>query len=122
MNKPARRTEIVVLLLIVAVAWGLSRWAGRGVEEAQAQALRETARPGDIVMLSSTTCVFCKQASAWLVEQRVPHCECLIERDAECRAEYQSRGAGGTPTFVVRGQTITGFDRERIRAVLARPI
>jgi glutaredoxin len=108
------------LPLIVALAWGLSQWAASARDADEGQVLRELSRPGDILMLSSTNCVYCKQASAWLAEQRVPHRECLIERDTDCRAEYQARGARGTPTFVVRGHTILGFDRERIRAVLAR--
>jgi glutaredoxin len=122
MRKQPRSTEIAALILIVAAFWGLSRWAGHGVDAEQAQALRELARPGDILMLSSTNCVFCKRASAWLIEQRVPHRECLIERDAACLAEYQARGARGTPTFVVRGHTLLGFDHERLRALLARPV
>lgn len=117
-----RWPDFAVLLLIVGVFLGLSRWAGRSVDEEQARALRAAARPGDILMLSFTNCVFCKQASAWLSDQRVPYRECFVEHDAACRAEYQARGMRGTPTFVVRGHTLVGFDRERLRALLTRPI
>ncbi|HEX2010571.1 MAG TPA: glutaredoxin family protein [Roseateles sp.] len=120
MSKIAAR-ELLVLLGLVALSWGASQWIGGRQAEQQGQALRELARPGDIVMLSSVGCVFCKRASAWLVEQKVTHRECFIERDAACMAEYQARGARGTPTFVVRGRTLLGFDPERIRAILRPP-
>ena len=116
-----RWKELAVLAGLVGVFWGGAQWAGGREAQRQGEALRELARPGDILMLSSTTCVFCKRASAWLQEQQVPHRECFIERDAACLAEYQARGARGTPTFVVRGQTVLGFDPQRLRAILRSP-
>lgn len=109
------------LVLILLVVLGGSQWLGGRAARGEGQVLRELARPGDILMLSSTTCAICKQAGAWLAEQRVPHRECLIERDAACAAEFQARGAIGTPTFVVRGQTVLGFDRRRIGEILRAP-
>jgi len=110
-----------VLAVLVALSWGGAQWLGGRAAQSQGEVLRELARPGDILMLSSTTCVFCKRASTWLVEQRVPHRECFIERDAACLAEYQARGARGTPTFVVRGQVMLGFDPQRMGAILRSP-
>lgn len=121
MLKKSTRSGLVSLLLIVGLVWGLSKWAGSRHADEQAEDLRRWAGPEDILMLSSTTCVFCKRASAWLNEHRVPHRECFVEREPACLAEYQARGARGTPTFVVRGHTILGFDRERIRALLRPP-
>lgn len=106
------------LPLLVALSWGAAQWIATSQRAGQGEELRALAREGDILMLSSTTCVYCKRASAWLVEQRVPHRECFIERDAACLAEYQARGGRGTPTFVVRGQVLLGFDPQRIGAIL----
>lgn len=114
-----RRSSWLQLLLIVAVVWGLALWAGARRDGDQGQVLRERARDGDIQMLSSQTCIFCARARSWLDEQRVPYAECFIETNAACLQEYQARGARGTPTFVVRNQTVLGFDRERIAAILA---
>lgn len=112
------RKDLWVLLALVAGFVGLSQWAGGRQADAQAEQLRALARPGDILMLSSETCVFCKRAHAWLSEQQVPFRECLVERDGACMAEYQARGARGTPTFVVRDHTVIGFDRPRIVELL----
>ena len=112
------RKDIWVLLALVAGFYGLTQWAGGRQSAEQAEQLRTLARPGDILMISSEHCVFCKIARQWLDEQRVPYRECLVERDGACMAEYQARGAQGTPTFVVRNNTVLGFDRPRIVEIL----
>lgn len=109
------------LIVVAAVAWGAA-WALRSWQAAdQAQRLQAAAKPGDIVMLSSTTCYFCKQARSWLTVQAVPHRECFIETDAACLAQFQALQAQGTPTFLVRGKRVTGFDREAMLAALEAP-
>lgn len=110
--------SLLTLALIVAATLGGSRLLQVWQAGEQGQVLRDLARPGDIVMLSSTTCVYCARARSWLSEERVPHRECFIERDAACLAQYQAQLAPGTPTFLVRGQRIVGFDRARIVAAL----
>lgn len=105
------------LLVVVALAaLASSFWRGR-VAASDGQYLAQRARPGDIRMLSSETCPYCLAARRWMTAEGVPFGECFIERDARCAAEYQALGAAGTPTFVVRGQRVVGFDRARLREV-----
>lgn len=106
------------LVVIVAVVLGLSTLARGWQTRSDGEALRERVQPGDLLMLSSTTCPYCTKAREWLTEQRVPHRECFIETDAACASEFRARGAIGTPTLVVRGQTVVGFDRTRLLALL----
>ena len=112
------RKDLWVLLALVAGFYALTQWAGSRQADEQAEQLRALAQPGDILMISSETCVFCRVAHRWLTEQRVPFRECVVERDGACMAEYQARGAQGTPTFVVRNNTVLGFDRPRIVEIL----
>ncbi len=117
-QRPAGRRDWLslglLLALVLGLAWAARWWQGRE----DAQSLRQLARPGDILMIASDSCVFCKQATAWLQAQQVPFSECSIERDAQCLAQYRASGARGTPTFLVRGQLVLGFDRARIRQAL----
>jgi glutaredoxin len=102
------------LIVVITVA-SLAAWAWRGhVAAADGELLAAHVRPGDIRMLSSETCGWCTAARGWMRSEGVPFDECFIERDAQCAADYQARGARGTPTLVVRGQTVVGFDRERV--------
>lgn len=102
------------LLVVIAVAWGASSlWRGH-LAAADGEVLAGLAKPGDIRMLSSETCGWCTAARRWMRSEGVVFSECFIERDAQCAADYQSRGARGTPTLVVRGQTVVGFDRARV--------
>jgi len=120
--KAKARSTFWPVILIVLVVGGLVQVAQHFQGEKQGRALRELARPGDIVMLSSKTCYFCTQARNWLDEQRIPYRECFIETDADCAALYRAQMAPGTPTFVLRGQhRVVGFDKDRISQLLTRP-
>ena len=113
-----RQSGIVAVLVVGVVAWGLGRVVQTQVQSGHAEALRQVARPGDIRMISSVTCIFCTKARQYMTEHRIPFEECLIERDAACLADYKRLGASGTPTLMIRGQRQLGFDPQRITSAL----
>ena len=104
----------LVALTAFLVVQGVQAW--RGSQSAGQVSLK--AAPGDILMVSSLTCPICAQAKRWLAEHRVPYAVCEIEQEPACAAAYTAMGAPGTPTFVVRGQRIVGFDTQRIADAL----
>jgi glutaredoxin len=77
------------------------------------------ARPGDIQMLASVTCIYCAEARAWFDRHHVPFTECLIERDAACAQVYGALQAPGTPVLLVRGQRLMGFNAQAVTDALA---
>ena len=89
------------------------------LELRHAETLRQLVQPGDLKLISSTSCLFCTRARQYLTEQRIPFEECFIERDSACLAEYRARGAAGTPTVLVRGQARLGFDPGQVAETLA---
>ena len=109
----------VSLALIVAAVLGGVHLLQASQSDAQGQVLRDEAKPGDILMLASTTCIYCARARSWLTEQRVPFKECFIETDPACLAEFQARGGQGTPTLVVRNRTLVGFDPKQVADLLS---
>ena len=117
--KPPAWREFLPLAVIVLVVLGGSQAAQHWQAAGQAESLRAAVRPGDIVMLSSTDCVFCNRARSWLNAEKIAHSECFIELDAACAAQYRALMAPGTPTFLVKGQRIVGFDKQRILDVVA---
>ena len=112
------RSSAVTVVLVGVLAWGVGRVVQTQVRDGQAEALRAVARPGDIRMLSSVSCIFCTKARQYLTEHRIPFEECLIEKDTTCLADYKRLGASGTPTLLVRGQRQLGFDPLRVTAAL----
>ncbi len=107
-----------LLALIVAVGAANQWWFNRKAGEIGAQ-VAALARPGDIRMLSSETCSVCASARAWFTQNRIAYSECTIERDAACRADFESMRAPGTPVILVRGRPQVGFSPERLRQALA---
>lgn len=108
------------LVVVVALASGASHWWRSHLAGSIGAQLVAQARPGDIQMLSSTTCVFCTAARHWLTDQQVPFTECFVDRDADCAARYQVLGARGTPTLLVRGQVQLGFSPQQVLDGLLR--
>ncbi len=121
MQIPERVRRLFPLAVVVAVVYGGVHLLQAGDAAEQGQVLRSQARSGDILMLASTTCIYCDRARSWMSEQRVPFKECMIETDSACLAEFQARGGRGTPTFVVRGRTVVGFDPAQLAEVLSSP-
>ena len=111
---PSLRAWLGLGLLVLMVQGGSALWrehqAARWGPE-----LARLARPGDIQMVSSLTCVYCERARRWMTRQQVPFTECFVERDAGCAARYQAWGADGTPIVWVRGELQLGFDAQRVR-------
>ena len=110
---------ITVVVVGAAAMQGFTWWSG---ERLGAQ-VAANARPGDIHMIASVTCVYCAAARAWFVDNRVPFTECEIERDAVCAAKYNALMAPGTPVMLVRGQRLLGFNAKAIADALdKRPL
>jgi glutaredoxin len=110
--------SLLVLGVLVLAATAASEWWASRAEARLGQQVAALARSGDIRMLASETCGICVVARRWFNEHQVPFAECLIERDAACKAEFDAMRAVGTPVMVVRGQPQLGFNPERLRAAL----
>ena len=106
-----------LLLLVLAVSAASSWWAGR-YQSSLGERVAQSARPGDIQMLSSDTCGVCVVARRWFQTHGVTFSECSIERDAACRQRFEVSLSPGTPVLIVRGQMQVGFSAERVAAGL----
>ena len=106
------------LVLVMLVAGGASQlwrtWSDGKTESALGPEMARRAAAGDIRMIASETCGYCKAARIWFQRQHVAFTECLIERDPVCAADYRAAGAPGTPLLIVRGEPQLGFSPERV--------
>ena len=119
------RRSLVGLVAGVLVVSGAAQWWREHQAQQVGRELAQLTRPGDITMISSTTCVFCNRARQFMTVQQVPFTECFIETDLVCAQRYQALGARGTPTLLVRGQLQLGFSaaavRDQLRTLAPRP-
>jgi hypothetical protein len=114
-----RKSLLALGALLFAVSTLQTWWANRS-DDRLGEAVAALAQPGDIRMISSESCAICQLARQWLLQHRVPFSECLIERDAACRADFVATGAPGTPVFQVRGEQMLGFRAAALRDLLER--
>jgi glutaredoxin len=117
-----KRSEALVIVAVMALAFGAGGWIRGSQPPASAEQgaeLRALLGSQELEMISSTTCRYCTKARAWLTEQRVPFRECFIEKDAACMQRYVQTGARATPTFVVNDKAaVLGLDVPRIAQLL----
>jgi glutaredoxin len=117
--RPSRRSLWGLVVLIVLVMGAQQAWQEHKAGQV-GNRVAAAAEPGDIRMLSSTTCAICVVARRWMEQHGVAYEECFIETDPGCRAEFDARMAVGTPVIVVRDQPQLGFSPERLLGAVER--
>ena len=119
-HRRALRWGVAIGLIgFAAAAYALWQSTGRPYDLGRAAAAH--AQEGDIYVYSSITCGTCRKAKLWMTYHGIPYESCEIDRDADCRKRFEALGGIGTPTMVVRGQTLVGFRTELIAQIVARP-
>jgi glutaredoxin len=105
------------VLLILCIS-GLSTWWASRQDARLGEAVSALVGPGDLRMLSSETCGICTAARLWFHQHGVPFEECFIERDTQCRTQFEALRASGTPVVLVRGVPEQGFSPRRLHTRL----
>lgn len=113
------RKPLIALVAVVALAAAGSQWWASRERLELGRQMAALAQPGDIRMLSSTTCGICTSARVWFKAHEVRFDECFIEKDADCRVLFEATRSPGTPVILVKGKPLVGFDPQRIRAALS---
>lgn len=62
------------------------------------------------VLFSLSTCPYCKQARAWLVERGIPFKELVIDQSPAAQALFDELKESGLPVLVTRDRLIRGFE------------
>jgi glutaredoxin len=123
--------DIKKILLVGVIVWGA--WASfkahhRGQTDAYAnptevnlRALAATVQANDVVMYSTSECIYCAEAKNWLNQYGFAFTECNMSVDKQCVKEFKDYGADGTPFLIVRGhQMKDGFDSDEFVAALTK--
>ena len=72
-----------------------------------------------VKVYSTPTCPFCKQAKAYLKENKVSFDDIDVSIDAKKAQEMiEKSGQMGVPVLDIDGEIIVGFDREKIASTL----
>jgi glutaredoxin len=115
--KTSRPQLLFLFVMLMAISTASAWWVRHKQMQAGEQAAA-LAQAGDIQMFSSVTCGICAEARHWFHQNQIAFNECLIEKDAACRSNFERSGAVGTPLIVVRGQAQLGFNRAQVLRAL----
>jgi glutaredoxin 3 len=71
--------------------------------------------PKQVTIYSTPTCHFCQQAKEFFMKNDVKYTSYDVAADADKRQEMiQMTGQLGVPVIVIDGETIIGFQKEKI--------
>ena len=95
--------------------------------ETALEAVQKRAPPAKVTMYSAAWCGVCTKARKFMTTQGIPFGEKDIDKDRGAKDELAKKAraagirAGGVPVFDIAGKMISGFDPNRILALLGRP-
>ena len=78
------------------------------------------ARPGEVVIYTTPTCGYCKQARAHLQSRNIPFLEKDVSGNPQAQAEWKSLGGRGVPLALIGSQKLTGFSAASYDSAWAR--
>lgn len=119
--RPSPARQWVSAAVVAGLTWGAYQGWNAWRQDRVAEAVRQNARNGDIVMYTTNDCPYCAAARRWLDGHGVPWRECNIDRDAACMAVFQAKGGPGVPLVQARGQWQLGFNALWLAEVIGAP-
>lgn len=72
----------------------------------------------EVVVFTSNTCPHCYTVKEFLSQKGVEFTEKNVQTDPAARKELIQKGIMAVPVVVIDGETIVGFDRDRIEELL----
>lgn len=74
-----------------------------------------------ITIYSTPTCVYCKMAKAYFVENNIKYEEKDVKVDGAAREEMVKKsGQLGVPVIDINGAIVIGFDKQRISELIKK--
>jgi glutaredoxin 3 len=72
-----------------------------------------------VIVFSTPTCTFCRQAKSYLHQQGVRFRDVDVSRDPAAARDMQRRsGQQGVPVIDIGGKIVVGFDRPKVDKLL----
>lgn len=72
-----------------------------------------------VTIYTTPTCAYCKMAKELFEEHNIEYTEYNVAQDAEKRTEMIERtGQMGVPVITIDGETVIGFDEDKIKSLL----
>lgn len=72
----------------------------------------------EVIVYSSNTCPHCVTVKEYLSDKGVAFTEKNVSVDAAARKELMKKGIMAVPVVEIDGETVVGFDRDRIEDLL----
>ncbi|MFT6156213.1 MAG: glutaredoxin [Neolewinella sp.] len=69
-------------------------------------------KKGEVVMFSTSWCVYCKKARNYFKSKSIAFVEYDIERNAKAKRWYQRIGGKGVPVILIGDKRLNGFSKE----------
>ena len=111
MIRPRRILRLAMAILLLAVMSACT-------QEVDISELRAEIGDSPVVMLSTTTCGYCKQLRADLGDWGVDFEDLDVESDSNGWEAYEQVNGRGVPILIIGDTVLHGYEPERARSLL----
>lgn len=74
----------------------------------------------DVIVYTTDTCPYCTMMVDFLTRQNIPFEERNMTKEPRFVQQLVDLGAAGVPTAVVKGQTVVGYQPQRVLEITGR--
>ncbi|NTW70954.1 MAG: glutaredoxin family protein [Eubacteriaceae bacterium] len=71
-----------------------------------------------VIMYTTKTCGYCRQAKEFLSANRIHYIEKDLGNDVQAQNEMAKRSIRGVPAFIIGEDAVVGLDKEKILALV----
>jgi glutaredoxin len=79
-------------------------------------------RAEKVVMYSTSSCGYCKQARQYFKRNAIPYVEYDVETSQKGKRDYKKMGSSGVPIILVGQRRLNGFSEARFREIYSSQI
>ncbi|MZQ74818.1 MAG: glutaredoxin family protein [Peptoclostridium sp.] len=72
----------------------------------------------NVKIYTSDTCGYCHMAKEYFNENGIAFDERNVTRDVEAKKELMKMGYMSVPVIIIDGETVVGFDKQKIESLL----
>lgn len=119
----AKLTVIIALGALAGYGGGelMRQWQQPGpTEQGDYSAYYQTAG-AHVVLFSTSTCPYCKQAREYLAERGVPYKDFVVDESKDSERLFGELGESGVPVLLAGDTLVRGFNPKAYAAALAQP-
>ncbi len=115
-NTTTKKNRYPIILLTIFFIYVVINFSGLAQPSTQVYDLSKA----KLIMYSTTSCSYCRQARYFFAKNKIAYYEYNIDESAIARQQFNALAGFATPLIMVGKYRINGFDKKTLRKLLIK--